>query len=171
LQAAVHSSKSHIPVSAKKTNKKPIQKMPFFNEVKDDIDSYLRRFQRYATSQKWTLWTWVVNLRALLRRRALDVYSLLPQDKVLDYSALKAALLKRFNRTEDGFRQQFRKCRPEKDETFVQFTVRLSWLEMGGVTKSFVALYDLMLREQLLQYVTKTCCCFSKNAFPTVLNA
>ena len=141
--------------------------MPYFDELKDDIDSYLRRFERYATAQKWTPETWAVNLSALLRGRALDVYSLLPQDKALDYAALKAALLKRFEKTEDGFRQQFRKCRPEKGETFEQFTVRLSsyldrWLEMGGVTKSFAGLYDLILRDQLLSICNKDLLLFLK---------
>lgn len=30
-----------------------VPKMPFLDESKDDIDSYLRRFERYATEQKW----------------------------------------------------------------------------------------------------------------------
>lgn len=80
-----------------------VPKMPFFEETKDDIDSYLRRFERYATAQKWNAETWAVNLSALLRGRALDVYSLLPQERAQDYATLKAALLKRFEKTEDGF--------------------------------------------------------------------
>jgi uncharacterized membrane protein YqiK len=87
LQAAFHSSRSDVNVSAK------TPKMPYFDELKDDIDSYLRRFENYATAQKWTAGTWAVNLSALLRGRALDVYSLLPQGQALDYAALKAALL------------------------------------------------------------------------------
>ncbi|XP_062605318.1 uncharacterized protein LOC134267107 [Saccostrea cucullata] len=57
--------------------------------------------------------------------RALDVYALLPQEKVLDYDDSKTALLKRFEKTEDGFRQNFRKSRPDEGETFSQFDVRL----------------------------------------------
>ncbi|XP_065930626.1 uncharacterized protein [Magallana gigas] len=90
-----------------------IPKMPFFDEVKDGIDSYLRRFERYAEAQKWKPDTWAVNLSALFRGRALDVYALLPQEQALNYDALKTSLLKRFERTEDGFRQRFRMCRPE----------------------------------------------------------
>lgn len=84
-----------------------VPKMPFFKETKDDIDSYLRRFEHYATAQKWNSETWAVNLSALLRGRAFDVYSLLPQERTLDYATLKTALLERFEKTEDGFRQQF----------------------------------------------------------------
>ncbi|XP_052713545.1 uncharacterized protein LOC128187272 [Crassostrea angulata] len=87
-----------------------IPEMPFFDEVKDDIDSYLRRFERYAEAQKWKPDTWAVNLNALLRGRAHDVYALLPQEQALNYDALKTSLLKRFERIEDGFRQRFRMC-------------------------------------------------------------
>eukprot|EP00105_Crassostrea_gigas_P036715 XP_019920863.1 PREDICTED: uncharacterized protein LOC105323550 isoform X1 [Crassostrea gigas] len=61
-------------------------------EIKDDIDSYLRRFERYAEAQKWKPDTWAVNLSALLRGRALDVYALLPQEQALNYDALKTSL-------------------------------------------------------------------------------
>lgn len=135
--------------------------MPFFEETKDDIDSYLRRFERYATAQKWNVETWAVNLSALLRGRALDVFSLLPQERALDYATLKAALLKRLERTEVGFRQQFRRCRQERGETFTQFSVRLAsyldrWVELGRVNKTFQGLYDLVLRVNFYQYATKT---------------
>ena len=77
--------------------------MAFFDEVKDDIDSYLRRFERYAAAQKWAVETWAVNLSALLLDRALDVYALLPQDQALNYEALKTSLLKQFERRKIGF--------------------------------------------------------------------
>lgn len=50
--------------------------MPFLDKSKDDIDSYLRRFERYAKAQKWKEDSWAVNLSALLQGRALDVYAL-----------------------------------------------------------------------------------------------
>ncbi|CAC5422028.1 unnamed protein product [Mytilus coruscus] len=46
---------------------------------------------------------------------ALNVYALLPSDQALDYDALRTCLLKRFNITEDGFKQKFRSCRPESE--------------------------------------------------------
>ena len=89
-------------------------KMPPFEESKDDIDSYLRRFERYAHAQGWKIETWATSLSALLKGRALDVYALLPYESACDYDALKTALLKRFELIEDGFRQKFRSCRPGK---------------------------------------------------------
>lgn len=67
--------------------------------------------------------------------------------------ALKTSLLKRFERTEDGFRQRFRMCRPESNETFFQSSVRLGsylnrWLELGRVPNTFNGLYDIVLRDR-----------------------
>lgn len=105
--------------NSENSNNAKVPKMPFLDESKDDIDSYLRRFKRYATAQKWKKDSWAVNLSALLQGHALDVYALLPQEKATDYDALKTALLKRFEKTEDGFRQKFRRCRPKVGETFL----------------------------------------------------
>lgn len=38
--------------NSENSNNAKVPKMPFLDESKDDIDSYLRRFKRYATAQK-----------------------------------------------------------------------------------------------------------------------
>ncbi|CAC5390150.1 unnamed protein product [Mytilus coruscus] len=111
-------------------------KIPPFEEGNDKIDSYLRRFERYATAQKWQPDISATHLSALLKGKALDVYALLLVDKALDFAALKDALLKRYDMTEDGLKRRFRSCRPEPGETFVQFSVILDsyfkrWIEMA----------------------------------------
>ena len=47
-------------------------KMPYFEEQKDFMDSYLNRFEKFATSQNWDESNWALCLSALLRGRALD---------------------------------------------------------------------------------------------------
>ena len=54
-------------------------KIPAFNKGKDEIDSYLLRFERYATAQKWEPDTWATGLSALLQGKALDIYALMPR--------------------------------------------------------------------------------------------
>ena len=56
---------------------------------------------------------WSTHLSALLKGRALDVYALMSVSKVNDYDELKAALLRRYDMTEEGFKRKFRSCRPE----------------------------------------------------------
>ncbi|CAC5415002.1 unnamed protein product [Mytilus coruscus] len=140
-------------------------------EGTDDMDAYLRRYERYAISQKWDKSIWATHLSALLKGNALNVYALLPSDQALNYDALKTCLLKRFNMTEDGFKQKFRSCRPESGETFQQFSVRLGsyfnrWIDMSNVLKTFDGLYDLMLRDQFLHICNNEVMLFLKERVP-----
>ena len=71
-------------------------KLPYFEESKDKMDSYLSRFKKYATGNKWDKNVWAAYLGALLKGRALDVYDRLSTEDAADYEKLKDALLKIF---------------------------------------------------------------------------
>ena len=138
----------------RETIKAKAPKIPAFNEGKDEMDSYLLRFERYATVQKWEPDTWATGLSALLQGKALDVYALMLKEDALNYDKLKVALLKRYELTEEGFKRKYKKCRPENGETFQQFTTRMKsyftrWIDMASIEKSYEGLQDLILREQL----------------------
>ena len=138
----------------RETIKAKAPKIPAFNEGKDEMDSYLLRFERYATAQKWEPDTWATGLSALLQGKALDVYALMPKEDALNYDKLKVALLKRYELTEEGFKRKYKKCRPKNGETFQQFTTRMKsyftrWIDMASIEKSYEGLQDLILREQL----------------------
>src|SRR5260221_5750377 len=82
-------------------------KVPVFDEVKDNLDSFLHRFEIFAVSQNWSRDLWANFLAALLKGKSLDVYSRLAVDAAQDYDHVKEALLKRFELTEAGFKSQF----------------------------------------------------------------
>ena len=137
-------------------------KLPYFEESKDKMDSYLSRFEKYATANKWDKNVWAAYLSALLKGRALDIYDRLSTEDAADYDKLKDALLKNFDMTERGFRKKFRYSRPERSETFIQFSSRLcsylnKWLTMAKVEKSFEAVCDFMARDQFLRLVVGNC--------------
>ena len=67
-------------------------KLPYFDESKDKMDSYLSRFEKYATANEWKKSVWAAYLSALLKGRALDVYDRLSVDDAADYEKLKEAL-------------------------------------------------------------------------------
>ena len=120
------------------------------------MDSYLSRFEKYATANKWDKNVWAAYLSALLKGRALDVYDRLSTDDAADYDKLKDTLLKNFDMTERGFRKKFRYSRPERSETFIQLSRRVcsylnKWLTMAKVEKSFEAACDFMARDQFLE--------------------
>ena len=82
-------AKTRVSTSEVETIKAKGPKLPTFEEGKDEMDSYLHRFERYATAQNWKPEVWATHLSALLKGRALDVYALLPSEKALDYNELK----------------------------------------------------------------------------------
>ena len=91
--------------------------------------------------------------KCIIRRASLDVYDRLSNEDAASYD--KLALLKNFDMTERGFRKKFRYSRPEKSETFMQFSSRLNsylnkWLAMAKVEKSYETVCDFMARDQFL---------------------
>ena len=130
-------------------------KLPYFDESKNKMNSYLSRFEKYATANEWKKSVWAAYLSALLKGRALDIYDRLSVDDAANYEKLKEALLKNFDMTERGFRKKFRYERPEKSETFIQFSSRLrsylnKWLKMAKIEESYEAVCDFFARDQFL---------------------
>ena len=139
-------SSATTPPPRNKDAKSP--KLPSFVDEKDELDSYLLCFERYAENASWEKDTWAIKLSALLTGRAMDVYTRMSDADANDYDKLKKALLTRYNYTEDGYRKRFREAMPETEETPYQFVIRLKnylakWLELSGSSpQNFDALVD-----------------------------
>ena len=153
-QAQATISSATTPPPRNKDAKSP--KLPSFIDEKDELDSYLLRFERYAENAGWEKDTWAIKLSALLTGRAKDVYTRMSDADASDYDKLKKALLTRYNYTEDGYRKRFREATPETEETPGQFVIRLKnylakWLELSGSSpQNFDALVDLIVKEQFI---------------------
>ncbi|XP_042149478.1 uncharacterized protein LOC120845798 [Ixodes scapularis] len=127
-----------------------------FDERKDDLDAYIRRFEGIALSQKWPESQWATALSTCLTGEALSVYGRLPPVDAADYGKVKASLLKRFRFTVEGFRDKFRDGKPVDGETATQYAARLGhyfdrWVELAAVTKDFEGLRELVIKEQFLK--------------------
>ena len=148
-----------------------IPKLPYFKDGKDEIDAYLKRFERYATVRGWPESDWATSLCASLTGKALEVYTRLPDDHALDYKKLKEALLRRYELHDEGFRRKFRSSRLESGETYCQFADRLKrylmrWIELSKCEKDFDSVIDLMLKEQLFQASDRNLTLFLKERNP-----
>ena len=160
-QSQASTSPATTPPPRNKDAKSP--KLPSFIDEKDELDSYLLRFERYAENASWEKDTWAIKLSALLTGRAMDVYTRMSDADTSDYDKLKKALLTRYNYTEDGYRKRFREATPETEETPDQFVIRLKnylakWLELSGSSpQNFDALVDLIVKnsssEDLAMYL------------------
>ena len=153
-QSQAGASLAATPPPRNKDAKSP--KLPSFIDEKDELDSYLLRFERYAENASWEKDTWAIKLSALLTGRAMDIYTRMSDADASDYDKLKKALLTRYNYTEDGYRKRFREATPETEETPDQFVIRLKnylakWLELSGSSpQNFDALVDLIVKEQFI---------------------
>ena len=135
-------------------------KLTSFRENVDNMDAFLERFERFARNHNWPEDSWAINLSALLTGKALEVYSRLDKTKAMEYEALKDALLKRYQLTEEGFRKKFREETPEVGETPVQFVSRLSnyltrWLTFAKVGESYDQLFEHIVKEQFISKCDK----------------
>ena len=138
---------------------KKASKIPAFSENLDTMDSYLQRFERFATANNWNREEWAVSLSASLTGKALDVYSRLSDENTTNYDELKNALLKIYNLTEHGYREKFRKCRPEKEESPEQYIFRMEtylekWIELSN-SQTYEGLRDLIIKEQVIEACPK----------------
>ena len=132
-QDQASASLAATPPPRNKDAKSP--KLPSFIDEKDELDSYLLRFERYAENASWEKDTWAIKLSALLTGRAMDVYTRMSDADASDYDKLKKALLTRYNYTEDGYRKRFREATPETEETPDQFVIRLKNYLAGAFWK------------------------------------
>ena len=149
--------------------------MPF-DESKDELDCFLNRFERYAKSNGWQEEEWSTALSALLSGKALDTYSRMPEEASNDYGALKEALMKRFNLTDIGYKNKFKKCTPLNDETASEFIHRITtyfekWTELASCETTFEGLKELLVREQFIEVCSKELGIYIREKSPSGLQA
>ena len=151
--------------------KSPVPKLSKYEEGKDEMDAFLERFERFATSQDWPRDGWAVNVSSLLTGKGLTVYASMLAEEANDYQKLKCALLRSYDLNEDGYRHRFRETRPDNTETASQFIPKLQiyfgrWLAMAKVDKINEELRDLMLKEQFLSVCHEDLATFLRERMP-----
>ena len=146
-------------------------KLPVFQDGRDDMDAYLTSFERLMGVQKIPENDWAVNLGILLTGKARDVYARLDNVDAINYDKLKRALLHRYELTEEGFRLKFRNAQIEDGETYTQYLCRVRgyaqrWIKLSGIEMTYDDLFDLLLREQLLNSANLDLTFFLKERIP-----
>ncbi|XP_025103745.1 centrosome-associated protein CEP250-like [Pomacea canaliculata] len=147
-------------------------KLPLFKEELDDIDSFLYRFESHANALRWPKDLWPLHLSAILQGESLKLYHALCIHGSVEYEKLKRELLTKFQCTEEGYRERLRSIRPQMGESMISFSTRLisiadRWVELSNVEKSYNGLRDLLLREQLIQSVSRDLAVFLRERAPS----
>jgi hypothetical protein len=77
----------------------------------EDIDVFLRSFERLAKLHKWHKTEWALRLIPQLTGKALDTYARLGEGSTNDYDVIKKAILKRYDLTASMYKDKFRGCK------------------------------------------------------------
>lgn len=123
-------------------------------QVGDDIENYLRRFERLARTWQWPREEWSCRLLPLLTGQALEAYLAMDEDLADDYNYLKDALLQKFNISAETYCQRFRAATVPEDESPTETYHRLQnlfqrWVRPDLHSKEEIG--ELVILKQLLR--------------------
>ena len=125
---------------------------------KDDIEAYLTTFERLMTAYAVAKSKWIFKLAPQLTGKAQQAYAALPTDQALDYDVVKAAILRRYDITEETYRQRFRASTKGVEETHRELATRLGdlankWLKDVATVEQ---VKDTVVLEQFLNCLSPT---------------
>lgn len=121
-------------------------------QEKDDIEAYLKTFERVMTAYEIPQERWSFKLAPQLIGKAQQAYAALDATDAEDYDSLKHAILGRYGISEESHRQRFRRAKKEREETHKEFGTRLAdlvdkWMadcEDAGQVKEKIVMEQLI---------------------------
>ncbi len=121
------------PPTTTNSSRSMLYKMPKFEDKKDDIDAFIRRFETIAKSENIADNMMSQHLLTLVGGRGLDACHTLTDEEIKDYKTLKKTLLEFYHLTEETYRQKFHQLQPNKNEDFKVFTNDLKLTLKNGL--------------------------------------
>ena len=98
---------------------KHIRLVPPFQEK--EVDKYFLHFEKVAENLKWPKEHWTLLLQSVVIGKAREIYTQLSLEQSSDYDKVKELILKAYELVPEAYRQKFRNCRKENDQTHVEF--------------------------------------------------
>jgi len=143
----------NLSVNAHRIHKSPMPKMDRFDESRDRIDSYIARFENYASTTTWDEVEKANAFSCYLVGVPLDIYHALAPGQQKNFSAIKQELLKHYKISEASYRSRFFNSRCKKDESVTQFVARISeyfdrWMEYHKAAEDAKIMREVIIRHQ-----------------------
>ena len=88
--------------------------------------AYLTTFERVMGAYEVKEERWAVKLAPQLTGKAQQAYAAMSTEQAGDYEALKEAILRRYDTSEETYRQRFRAATKKEDEVVSELVVRLN---------------------------------------------
>ena len=130
---------------------KHIRLVPQFQEK--EVDKYFLHFEKVAENLKWPKEHWTLLLQSVVIGKAREIYTQLSLEQSSNYDKDKELILKGYELVPEAYRQKFRDCRKEHDQTHVEF-VRTKeqlfdwWCSSKKVGSGHAKLRQLLLVEE-----------------------
>ena len=129
-----------------------------FDPKTDKIDAYLVRFEKACEMLKIQKADYCNYLCPFLQGTALNIFYYLSESCNLTYDILKENFLKCFGCTSEDYRKGFRESKPENQESYIIFALKLksdflNWLKLNQIMDADPKLVNLLLCEQFLESV------------------
>ena len=130
---------------------KHIRLVPPFQEK--EVDKYFLHFEKVAENLKWPREHWTLLLQSVVIGKARDIYTQLSLEQSSDYDKVKELILKAYELVPEAYRQKFRDCRKEPNQTHVEFARTKEqlfdrWCSSKKVGSDHEKLRQLMLVEE-----------------------
>ena len=130
---------------------KHIRLVPPFQEK--EVDKYFLHFEKVAENLKWPKEHWTLLLQSVVIGKAREIYTQLSLEQSSDYDTVKEFILKTYELVPEAYRQKFRDCRKEHDQTHVEFARTKEqlfdrWCSSKKVGSDHAKLRQLMLVEE-----------------------
>ena len=130
---------------------KHIRLVPPFQEK--EVDKYFLHFEKVAENLKWPREHWTLLLQSVVIGKAREIYTQLSLEQSSDYDKVKELILKAYELVTEAYRQKFRDCRKEHDQTHVEFARTKEqlfdrWCSSKKVGSDHAKLRQLMLVEE-----------------------
>ena len=130
---------------------KHIRLVPPFQEK--EVDKYFLHFEKVAENLKWPKEHWTLLLQSVVIGKAREIYTQLSLEQSSDYDTVKELILKAYELVPEAYRQKFRDCRKEHDQTYVEFARTKEqlfdrWCSSKKVGSDHAKLRQLMLVEE-----------------------
>ena len=130
---------------------KHIRLVPPFQEK--EVDKYFLHFEKVAENLKWPKEHWTLLLQSVVIGKAREIYTQLSLEQSSHYDTVKELILKAYELIPEAYRQKFRDCRKDHDQTHVEFARTKEqlfdrWCSSKKVGSDHAKLRQLMLVEE-----------------------
>ena len=135
---------------------KHIRLVPPFQEK--EVDKYFLHFEKVAENLKWPKEHWTLLLQSVIIGKAREIYTQLTVQQSSSYDTVKELILKAYELVPEAYRQKFRNCKKENEQTYVEFARTKEqlfdrWCSSKKIGSDHENLRQLMLVEEFTRCI------------------